>query len=134
LRCPQIPTVSIATYRDRLQRDSQGRSIPLTGSIEITARCNLDCVHCYLVRSVNAEKSSGLELTKEEFFRIVDEIVEQGCLWLLITGGEPLLRTDFESLYLYAKKKGLFVTLFTNATLVTPGIADMLAECGYHHP
>ncbi len=128
LQCPQIPTVSIATYRDLLQRDSQGRSIPLSGSIEITARCNLDCVHCYLVRSVNADKIPSPELTKEEFFRIVDEIVEQGCLWLLITGGEPLLRTDFESLYVYAKKKGLFITLFTNATLVTPRIADMLAE------
>jgi radical SAM protein with 4Fe4S-binding SPASM domain len=128
LRCPQIPTVSIATYRNRLLTNSQGRNIPLSGSIEITAQCNLDCVHCYLVRSVKAEKSFGHELTQEELFRIIDEIVEEGCLWLLITGGEPLLRTDFESLYIYAKKKGLLVTLFTNATLVTPRIADMLAE------
>jgi radical SAM protein with 4Fe4S-binding SPASM domain len=128
LECHQIPTVSINTYRDQLQRDSLGRSIPLSGSIEITARCNLNCVHCYLVRPVKAEKNSSPELTEKELFRIIDEIVEEGCLWLLITGGEPLLRTDFESLYLYAKKKGLFVTLFTNATLVTPRIADMLAE------
>jgi radical SAM protein with 4Fe4S-binding SPASM domain len=128
LRCPEIPAVSIATYRNRLLKNSQGQNIPLSGSIEITARCNLDCVHCFLVRSVKAEKCSGPELTQAEFFRIIDEIVEAGCLWLLITGGEPLLRTDFGALYLYAKKKGLLITLFTNATLVTPRIADLLEE------
>jgi radical SAM protein with 4Fe4S-binding SPASM domain len=44
------------------------------------------------------------------------------------TGGEPLLRDDFPELYLFARRLGLKVLLFTNATLITPQIADLLAD------
>jgi radical SAM protein with 4Fe4S-binding SPASM domain len=57
---------------------------------------------------------------------IIDEIVKEGCLWLLITGGEPLIRSDFLDIYAYAKEKGLIITLFTNGTLITTEIADYL--------
>ena len=56
------------------------------------------------------------------------EVTDAGCLWLLLTGGEPLLRRDFLDIYTYAKRKGLILTLFTNGTLITPRIADYLAE------
>jgi radical SAM protein with 4Fe4S-binding SPASM domain len=49
-------------------------------------------------------------------------------LWLLITGGEPLLRHDFVEIYKYAKSKGFIIGLFTNGTLLTQRIADLLAE------
>jgi radical SAM protein with 4Fe4S-binding SPASM domain len=68
------------------------------------------------------------ELTYDEHCRILDEIVASGCLWLLYTGGEIFARPDFLDIYTYAKKKGLLITLFTNATLITPRIADYLAE------
>jgi radical SAM protein with 4Fe4S-binding SPASM domain len=64
----------------------------------------------------------------EEVFHILDQVAEAGCLWLLITGGEPLLRKDFLDIYTYAKKKGFITTLFTNGTLITPEIADGLAD------
>jgi MoaA/NifB/PqqE/SkfB family radical SAM enzyme len=51
-----------------------------------------------------------------------------GCLWLQLTGGQPLLRPDFRDLYLHAKKLGLLVTLFTNGTLLTPELADFLQD------
>ena len=41
-----------------------------------------------------------------------------GAMWCLVTGGEPLLRTDFPEIYLGLKRKGLLVTVFTNATLI----------------
>ena len=50
---------------------------------------------------------------------ITDEAVSLGALWCLITGGEPLLRDDFLDIYLYLKKKGLLVSVFTSAALVT---------------
>jgi radical SAM protein with 4Fe4S-binding SPASM domain len=59
---------------------------------------------------------------------MIDEIGEAGCLWLLYTGGEIFVRKDFIDIYTYAKKKGLLITLFTNGILVTPEIADYLAE------
>jgi radical SAM protein with 4Fe4S-binding SPASM domain len=68
------------------------------------------------------------ELTYEEHCRILDEITEAGCLWLLYTGGEIFIRKDFLDIYTYARKKGLLITLFTNGTLITEKVADYLAE------
>jgi radical SAM protein with 4Fe4S-binding SPASM domain len=68
------------------------------------------------------------ELTKEEHFRVLDELVEMGCFWILYTGGEIFARKDFLEIYTYAKKKGFLVTLFTNGTIINEQIADYLAE------
>jgi len=126
--CLDIPAITIDSYAAGLRTDGQGRNVPLSGSIEITSRCNLRCVHCYLARPRETTSDLGTEFTQDELFRIIDEIVEDGCLWLLITGGEPLFRPDFRSVYLHGKRKGLLITLFTNATLMTPRTADLLAE------
>ncbi|MBW2031572.1 MAG: radical SAM protein [Deltaproteobacteria bacterium] len=59
---------------------------------------------------------------------MLDQVAEEGCLWLLITGGEPLIRKDFTDILASAKKKGFLITLFTNGTLLTGERADYLAE------
>jgi len=66
------------------------------------------------------------ELTYAEHCRILDEIADAGCIWLLYTGGEIFARKDFFDIYTYAKRKGLLITLFTNGTLITPEVADHL--------
>jgi radical SAM protein with 4Fe4S-binding SPASM domain len=68
------------------------------------------------------------ELTYDEHCRILDEMSEAGCLWLLFTGGEIFARRDFLDIYTYAKRKGFLITLFTNGTMITPKVADYLAE------
>ena len=68
------------------------------------------------------------ELDTTAFLRILDEIAGAGCLWLLLTGGEPLLRSDFTDIYIHAKRLGMIVTLFTNGTPITPRIAGVLEE------
>jgi len=80
----------------------------------------------------NDKDAINKELRTEEMFRIFDQVAEAGCLWLLITGGEPLLRKDFVEIYTYAKKKGFLITLFTNGTLMTPAIVAHLAEWPPH--
>jgi radical SAM protein with 4Fe4S-binding SPASM domain len=55
-------------------------------------------------------------------------MAEAGCLWLLVTGGEVLLRPDFVDVYRYAKRKGFLISLFTNGTLLTPSIVELLAD------
>ena len=111
------------------RKDGQG--IPSSGTIEVTHRCPLECSHCYNNLPMNDAEARRGELTTAEHHRLVDEIVEAGCLWLLYTGGEIFARRDFLDIYAYAKGKGLLVTLFTNATLITEKIADFLAE---HRP
>ena len=49
---------------------------------------------------------------------VADQAVSMGALWCTITGGEPLLRDDFKDIYLGLKKKGLLVSVYTNATLI----------------
>src|SRR5438445_10682277 len=102
--------------------------IPVNGTIEVTRRCPLECAHCYNNLSMGDQEARRSELTYEEHCRLLDEITEAGCLWLLYTGGEIFARKDFLDIYTYAKQKGLLIGLFTNGTLITPKIADHLAE------
>jgi radical SAM protein with 4Fe4S-binding SPASM domain len=87
--------------------------------LEITARCNNNCRHCYINLPADDKEAKSKELTSGQIKDIVDQAVSLGVLWCLITGGEPLLRKDFFDIYLYIKKKGLLVSVFTNAALIT---------------
>lgn len=93
--------------------------IPLDFYLEITARCNNDCRHCYINLPADDLNAKQDELSLDEICDIADQAIELGSLWCLITGGEPLLRKDFSEIYLALKKKGLMVSLFTNACLIT---------------
>jgi MoaA/NifB/PqqE/SkfB family radical SAM enzyme len=103
-----------------LWKKTEEKRIPLSAEIEFTERCNNNCIHCYINLPANDEEAKKRELSFREITDIVDEAVEMGCLWWLISGGEPLVRKDFADIYLYLKKKGLLVSVFTNATLITP--------------
>jgi len=128
MECPHIPEINYGQFSKRIYGKILAKRIPINGSIELTFRCNLRCAHCYSNLPLNDKDALEKELKTEEIFDILDQIAEAGCLWLLITGGEPLVREDFLDIYTYAKKKGFIVTLFTNGTLLTPPIADYLAE------
>lgn len=97
-------------------------------TIEVTRRCPLECAHCYNNLPMGDQEARRGELTVEEHRRLLDELADAGCLWLLYTGGEIFARHDFLDIYTYAKQKGFLITLFTNGTLITPRIADHLAE------
>ncbi|MCJ7546627.1 MAG: radical SAM protein [Deltaproteobacteria bacterium] len=87
--------------------------------LELTARCNNNCRHCYINLPAGDQEAKKRELSLEGLQEIADEACSLGALWCLLTGGEPLLREDFFDIYLALKKKGLLVSLFTNATLLT---------------
>lgn len=125
--CPHIPDLGYGEFARRLRGKLAGQRIPLSGSLELTLRCNLRCVHCYVAHAPEA-KAGQAELTSREIDTILGQVMDEGCLWLLLTGGEPLLRPDWTEIYLSAKKRGFVATLFTNGTLLTPQLADLLAE------
>ncbi len=108
-----------------LWKKTEEKRIPLSAEIELTERCNNNCLHCYINLPANDQEARSQELSFEEIRAIVDEAVEMGCFWWLISGGEPLLREDFTDIYLYMKKKGLLVSLFTNGTLITPKLVRL---------
>jgi radical SAM protein with 4Fe4S-binding SPASM domain len=120
-----IDTEGFDALFERIVKEKGQRRIPVTGTIEVTPYCNMKCAHCYVTHC----NWQGSILNREEVFRILDEITEEGCIWLLFTGGEPLLRDDFIDIYTYAKKKGIFTIIFTNGTLITPEIARYFHDC-----
>jgi radical SAM protein with 4Fe4S-binding SPASM domain len=97
----------------------KNKRIPLSFDLEVTARCNNDCAHCYINLPAGDRSAAEREMTVAEIGEIADQAVKLGAMWCLITGGEPLLRNDFAELYMALKRKGLLVSIFTNATLVT---------------
>lgn len=100
------------------QKLKSGRKL-ISFDLEITARCNNNCRHCYINLPARDAHAKSKELKFSQIKDIVDQAADLGALWCLITGGEPLLRKDFFDIYLYIKKKGLLVSVFTNAALIT---------------
>lgn len=94
--------------------------------IELTERCNNDCLHCSVNRPADDAKARAREWTVGQWKSLLGEAADLGLLVVRLTGGEPLLRNDFEEIYLHARRLGLRVMLFTNATLVTPRLARLL--------
>lgn len=105
-----------------------GRRVPLDFTLEITARCNNNCSHCYINLPASDAQARRDELTLAEISVIAQQAVELGAIWCLITGGEPLLRPDFNDVYLALKKKGLLLSLFTNACLVNQEHMDLFKK------
>ena len=98
------------------------RRVPLVAFIELTNRCNLDCVHCM------RPKSSKGELTRGEFENIISELSRLGCLNLSFTGGEPLLHEDFFDLADYAKGKNYNIKISSNGTLIDEKVIPLLKK------
>src|SRR5260221_5464291 len=96
---------------------------PLSGSIELTFKCNLRCVHCYI-----PDYSGAGEMSTGEICRILDEIADEGCLWLLLTGGEVLCRADFSGIYLHAQRRWFLLTIFSDRRPVDRRGARLLAQ------
>ncbi|MBM3284243.1 MAG: radical SAM protein [Candidatus Aminicenantes bacterium] len=96
--------------------------------IELTERCNNNCIHCCINRPENDARSKERELITGEWETVIDEAAALGALNIRFTGGEPLLRDDFADLYLYARHRGFRVIVFTNARLITPRIAELWAR------
>ncbi|MGB5218277.1 MAG: radical SAM protein [Smithella sp.] len=103
--------------------------LPLEGNIDLTYRCNNNCLHCWLSLPVSAPEKKD-ELTFDEIRHIVDEARSMGCRRWNISGGEPLLRPDFPEIFDYLTRKAVSYSLNTNGTLITPQIAQLLKRKG----
>ena len=108
----------------RRSRSAQHAWIPPAGSMELTSRCNLACRHCYL----HGREAARREMSTRDACRVLDILADHGLLFLLLTGGEPLLRPDFAQIYEHAQSRGIVVNVFTNATAVTPGHVDLFGR------
>lgn len=93
-------------------------------TFEITPKCNLDCVHCYMCNL----KETREQLSYEQVIHILDILYDNGILFLTFSGGEPFLRKDFKDIYIYAKKKGFLIDIFSNGTMIDEEWIKILNE------
>ena len=96
--------------------------VPFQVTLELTYRCNLSCKHCYV------DVPSRDELSFSEMKGILDQLARAGTLYLLLTGGEILVRHDFLAIARLARTLGFQLILLTNGTLMTPMMAEEIAK------
>ena len=114
-----------ADIRRILSRRCAVQGIPVSGIFELTPRCNLRCKMCY-VRLTPAQMAPiGTELTARQWLNLAREAKAAGLTFLLLTGGEPTLRTDFAEIYGQLAQMGFSISINTNATLLTPQIRQL---------
>jgi heme b synthase len=95
---------------------------------ETTAGCNLKCIHCR--RITLADQLTPQDLSTEEAFRMIDQIAEMGRPVFVLSGGEPLFRTDIFEIARYATNAGLPVALATNGTMIDDKVAQKIKDSG----
>lgn len=102
--------------------------IPISGTFELTPRCNFNCKMCYVHLKEDQISKHGKELSADEWLRIAKEAKEAGTTWLCITGGEPLLHPEFPKIWKELSQMGFFLTLQTNGSLIKGDILKLLEE------
>lgn len=105
-------------FIDYLFYKSTLRGAPMSGTFELTSRCNLDCRMCYIHKRANDRSALERELTAADWLGYARQAQESGMLLLLLTGGEPLLRPDFREIYASCAQLGLLLSINTNGTLI----------------
>lgn len=114
-----------ANIRQTLTRRCAALGIPVSGVFELTPRCNLRCKMCYVRMTPEMMAPIGRERTSAEWLEIGKNARDAGLTFLLLTGGEPMLRTDFSEIYTGLTELGLSISVNTNGTLLTPGIREV---------
>jgi radical SAM protein with 4Fe4S-binding SPASM domain len=122
-----LPMIEYRDFSLKVYREAGQQDRVISAQIELTYGCNLHCVHCY-TDCYNWPDLIRREMSFDQIKDILDQLSDQGCLWVCFTGGEIFVRKDFFDIYAYARQKGFLITLFTNGTLITESIADYLKQ------
>ena len=111
----------------RLHAIGRKLGTPVSGSFELTAACNFNCETCYIHGTGAAPRTDG-EPSAADWLEIGRQAAAAGTVFLLLTGGEPLLRPDFAEIYTGLKKLGLMVSVNTNGSLLTGETAALFIK------
>lgn len=119
------------TIEKAMLRRASAAQRPITGTLELLPICNMNCDMCYIRLSRTEMEKKGRMRTADEWISMGEEMERAGVLFLLLTGGEPLLFPDFRRLYLSLRERGIILTVNTNGTLID---ADWAAFFGENKP
>ena len=119
---------SFSTVERSLMARASAVKAPISGSMELLPLCNMNCKMCYVRLSPEEMKRQGNLHTWEEWLEAGRQMQRSGVLFLLLTGGEPLIFPEFRKLYLELRKLGFVLTINTNGTLIDEEWADFFAK------
>lgn len=122
----QIPVEPKLT--EYLHRKAAKAKTPLSVSFELTPVCNMACRMCYVRMDKKTQESIGPLRSCHEWIRIAEEARENGLLFILLTGGEPLLHPQFREIFTGLHKRGFIVSINTNGTLIDEQTIEWMKE------
>lgn len=107
-----------STVEQSMVKRAKEKKIPINGSLELLPLCNMNCDMCYVRLDREEMEQQGRLRTADDWITVGQQMKEAGVLFLLLTGGEPLLFPDFKRLYLELRNMGFILTINTNGTLI----------------
>ncbi len=113
---------------DRLWDRAGMNRVPLTGAFELLPTCNLSCKMCYVRKDMAEVKAAGGLMPTEFWLDIAEQAKAGGLLLPLLTGGEPFLYRDIQTLIAKMQEMGLQVSINSNATLIDESMAKWLGK------
>jgi radical SAM protein with 4Fe4S-binding SPASM domain len=116
-------------FFDTLAANARRARVPEGATFELTYGCNLRCVHCYNP----THRVLPHELTTVEVHSILEQCADLGLATICFSGGELFVRPDVFEIFEHARRLGLILELISNATRITPEIADRLTPIGFRH-
>lgn len=101
--------------------------IPLSGTFELSPVCNFACKMCYVRKTAKEVAESPRQImTNKHWLQIAEEARAAGMLYLLLTGGEPLLVPEFWRLYETLIQMGFLISINTNGSLIDKNAVERL--------
>lgn len=113
---------------DMLHAKGNRLGLAVSGTFELTPRCNFNCPMCYVRLSLEEQRRRGRELTADEWIGLAEDAKRNGMVFLLLTGGEPTLRPDFCEIYRNINAMGFRISINTNGRLLTGETMELLKQ------
>lgn len=115
------------TFEQYLCEKATVNNIPINAILELTPMCNMNCNMCFARLTSEETKQKGGIWSTEEWIALGKELQKAGTMFVLLTGGEPLLYQGFKDVYLALRQMGMILTVNTNGTLIDEKWADFFA-------
>ncbi|PYG89483.1 MoaA/NifB/PqqE/SkfB family radical SAM enzyme [Ruminiclostridium sufflavum DSM 19573] len=115
-------------FSKKLSENARANGIPLSGAFELTSRCNFKCKMCYVACPARDKRALSRELSAGEWIELGKQARDAGLFNLILTGGEVFVRQDFPEIYEALCNMGLSLTIYSNASLITPEKARWLGK------
>ncbi len=123
-----MQVIQTSYIKRRLLAKAAAAALPISGAFELTPRCNFACKMCYVRMTPETMKPFGREKTAAEWLALARQAKDAGMAFLLLTGGEPLLRQDFPEIYRGVSEMGLSISINSNGALVTNEIRELFTS------